>query len=807
MSYELVGTEVIRKRTMRVLVNYGKEDKPHLSSLAHILRSMGITAVSTAKDLTIGELLGQAKAASCSAIILNNEQTLRYCVPGEAPTVDKWRGSRLNFSVPTIIINKLEHIRTVPYGRWLLERDLSKLRSIFTPAQTFGYTVLEDTRQFPIALAELSRSIAIAYDIETKTFYPNGRVRSGNEYKILDKEWTNFEAGDIAEVGQTIISCASWTGIFADGKLRTYVLPLVDFGRDHWADDEDYAKALLFLRKSNNLRQPKIMHNGMYDATHSIRYHAAPHNWAYDTMGMAHAQWAELPQTLDFVASYELPDYIFWKDDSEEAAAKQDIEKYWGYNAKDTWYTARIAIQQLRTAPAYAQKNYAEKFKTVYPSLYCNFEGLLVDNNKRTELRSKSSKQLDTARSSLQTAFADPNFNPGSWQQVEKYLYRVIGAKKPNLGKSKSCTDEMNLKAVMMQHPLLARLCNAILKYREAQKAIGTYYDFLQFNGRLLYAINPFGTETERMACTSSSLWCGTQVQNIPLYAKEMLVADPGFELFEADNKQSEGRTTAYCSQEENLIAALEDAERDFYKTLGELFFEIPYEKVTKEFRNKVIKRIVHGSNYMMGENTFINNIIKEVEEGLEILYKAASVLGIHITPTPRKGKDKEMNLKQFAKMLLDSYHKPFKRIREWYKEIKHEVSTTSRLVSPLEHVRHFFGDIDTNHNVLRSAVAHQPQNLSVHILNTGFMRVYNELVIPGGGNIRLKAQIHDSIFGQIRIGTRDYYAPRILKCMDNPVVVHGRLLKIPVDIKFGNNWAEGDPVKNPNGTYDWKGH
>lgn len=782
---------------MRVLVNYSKDDKPHLSSLAHILRGMGVTAMSTAKDLTIGELLGYAKQTSCAAIILCNEQTLRYCVPGDKPSLDKWRGSRLNLSVPTIIVNKLEHIRTVPHGQWLLERDLAKLRNIFVKAAPFGYSVLEDTRQFPIALGELSRSIAIAYDIETKTYYPNGRVV--NEGDENDESIPR-------EVGKTIITCASWTGIFADGRLRTYVLPIVDFGVDHWKFDEDYSKTLLLLRRINRLAIPKIMHNGMYDCTHSIRYHAEPYYWCIDTMAMAHAQFSELPQTLDFVASYELPDYLYWKDDAESASKGKDIEKYWGYNAKDTWYTARIAIAQLRNAPAYAIRNYTEKFKTVYPSLYCNFEGLLIDNEERGKLRVKSVIQLDTARDALQVKFADKNFNPGSWQQVEKYVYKVFGAKKPNLGKSKSCTDEMNLKSVMTQHPLLARLCNDILKYREAQKAIGTYYDFLQYNGRLLYAINPFGTETERMACTSSSLWCGTQVQNIPGYAKSMLIADPGYEIFEADNKQSEGRTTAYCAQEENLIRALEDASKDFYKTLGELFFEIPYEKVTKEFRNKVIKRIVHGSNYMMGAGTFINNIIKEVEEGLEILYKAAAELKIIITPNPRKGRDNEMNLKQFAQMLLDSYHKPFPRVREWYKEIYREVATTSRLVSPLGHVRHFFGDIATNHNMLRSAVAHQPQNLSVTILNVGFMRVYNELVLPGNGDIRLKAQIHDSIFGQIRKGMREYYAPRILACMDNPVVVHGRRLSIPVDIKFGHNWAEGD-AKNPNGTYDWKGH
>jgi DNA polymerase I-like protein with 3'-5' exonuclease and polymerase domains len=577
-------------------------------------------------------------------------------------------------------------------------------------------------------------------------------------------------------------------------------LPLVDFGIDHWNNDSEYFQAIQFLRKTNKLSIPKVMHNGMYDATHLIRYHAEPYHYSLDTMALAHAEYAELPKTLDFVASYHLYDYIFWKDDSEEAAKKKDIEKYWAYNAKDTWYTARILAAQLRTAPAYAYKNYSSKFRTVYPALYCNFEGIKIDQEKRMESRTASLAQKAKALEGLQIKFADKNFNPGSWQQVEKYVYKVFGAKKPNIGKSKSATDEKNLKSVAEQHPLLARLVTDILDYREAQKAIGTYYDFIQREGRLLWALNPFGTETERMACSASSLWCGTQVQNIPPYAKSMLIADDGYELFEADNKQSEGRTTAYCAQEENLIRALENAEKDFYKTLGTLFFNIPYEQVTKAFRNDVLKRIVHGTNYMMGAKTFIENI------GVMILFKTAQQLDYKIVETPKKHRDEEKTLKQFAQMLLDSYHKPFPRVRKWYDEIKYEIDTTGYLVSPLGHTRKFFGDITSNHNMLRGAVAHQPQNLSVSILDRGLNRVYHELVIPGKGDIRLKAQIHDSIFGQIRLGMREYYAPRIIACMDNPILVHGRTLSIPVDIKFGHNWAEGDTDKNPNGTYEWKG-
>lgn len=770
---------------MRVLVNYGKEDKPRLGQLAYILQDHGISAFSTAHDLTLGELLKKASDASCNAILLSNESTLSQCVHEEKnnPTVDNWRGSRLNFSIPTFVINKLAHIDTVPYGRWLLNKDLEKLKSARRKPQLFTYEKLLRTKDFRGALADLKDAEAIYYDVETKTF---------------DSE------EDSLEVGATVITCASWTGIFHNGVLRTYTLPLIDFTRTHWENDVDYAKALMFLRAVNALPNIKAMHKGMYDATHSIRYHAEPINYSYDTMAAAHAQYAELPKDLAFVASYQLYDYVNWKGDAESASKNKDIEKYWAYNAKDTWHGARVMIEQLRTMPDYARTNFKEKFPLTYPTLYCNFEGMAIDADKRLEIRTEAEVALKAAQGRLRTKVADPSFNPGSWQQVEKYVYNVFGAKRPHIGKSKSCTDEKNLNSVATQHPLLARLTTDILTYRENQKAIGTYFDFLQFKGRLLWELNPFGTDTERMACSASSLWCGTQVQNIPGYAKVMLTADPGYEIFEADNKQSEGRTTAYCSQEEALIAALEDAERDFYKVLGTLFFDIPYEEVSDFFRNKVLKKIVHGTNYMMGAKTFIENI------GIMILYETAEKLGLKIVNVVKKNSKNEVTLTGFAKSLLEGYHKPFPRVREWYKEIYNEVKDTGLLVSPLGHTRMFFGDITRDHNMLRSAVAHQPQNLSGTILNKGVMRVYKDLVIPGNGDIRMKAQIHDSILGQWKIEMRDYYAPKVLECMRNPVTIHGRELIIPVDIKYGKVWAEREVLKdgtvlNPHGTVKWK--
>lgn len=773
---------------MKILVNYSKAEKGYLSALAYILNGMNIQAVSTAADLTIGELLSKAELTKCDAILLCNEATLAQCVPGKTPSLDAWRGTRLNMSTPIIVCNKLAHIHTVPHGEWLLRKDLGKIKHAKNPPVPFRFTALTETRMFADAWTELSSALLMSYDIETST--PNITKK---QEELLSPN------GEPIEVPFTHISCVSWTVLTKDFQLKTFVLPLVSFGQDHWTNDKDYEKAIRFMQKVNKLPVPKIMHNGMYDAFHSIRYHAEPHNYVLDTMVMCHAEFSELPKDLAFAASIHLDDYIYWKDDSEAAAKEKDIQKYWGYNGKDTWHTMRIALAWLRTAPAYARKNYAEKFHLSYPALYCNFEGFRIDQGKRSELRSESLIQLEKAKARLQEIFADPNFNPGSWQQVEKYVYKVFGAKKPGMGKSKSGTDEKNLKAVAEQHPLLARICHEILDYREASKAIGTYFDFYQYKGRLLWGLNPFGTETERMACSSSPLWCGTQVQNIPGYAKAMLIADEGYELFEIDNSQSEARCTAYCSQETALIAALEDTTRDFYRTLGTLFFDMPYEEVTDFFRNKVLKKIVHGTNYMMGAGTFIENI------GVRILHETASKLSLTLVEIPKKNAKNELTIKAFAKNLLDAYHKPFPRVREWYKEIFNEIAATQKLTGPLGHVRHFFGDIQKNHNMLRGAVAHQPQNLSVTVLNIGFRKVYEELVLPSHGEFRIKAQIHDSILGQYKKEKRDFYLPRLQALCHNPVVIHGRTLVIPTDVKYGQVWKEAD-ADNPNGTVKYKG-
>lgn len=757
---------------MRILVNYDPKEQNFLSVLQFFLRQKKLEAIATNATLSIGELIAKAQVAKCQAIFCCNESTLQNLVPNDKATLDNYRGSVLKFSIPCLIGNSLAHTQTIEYGSWLLSRDLDKLFRLGEKVPPFEFSVLQTTELQEEAYTFLSNSVLIAYDIETKT--------------IDTPE-------DSIEVSDTIITCCSWAGLGKDGSIKTFVLPLVDFLEDHWKTDYSYKAALLLMRRINALDIPKVMHNGMYDALHSIIYRAEPNNWTLDTMAMAWCEFTSLPKTLDFVASLTLLDYIQWKDEAAASSKSKDIARYWAYNAKDSFTTLRICMFYLNNLPAYAKKNYSIQFKFVYPFLYCAFEGILINNNTRLALKAQAEAKQVKALQSLRTCLADPLFNPSSPKQVKNYIYDVFGAVSPGIGtkldsatgkkvKVVQGTSEKNLLTVGEQHPLLLRLTTAIIEYREAQKAIGTYFTFLQKNSRLLYSIDPFGTETGRASARSSSLWCGTQIQNVPKYAKGMLVADEGFTLIEIDNKQSEGFCTAFLSGDEQMIASLSDRTKDFYTTLGTLFFGIPYEQVTKEFRNKVLKRINHGASYRMGAATFVSNVDKK-----DLIFGAAT-LGIKITMAkiPKAG---EMTLKEFAQLCLDKFHAPFPKVKEWYADIKLRIVTTGRLVSPLGFTRIFFNSDKLTYTQQTAAIAHEPQNLSVSILNIGLWRIWG-LVKESNGDFRLKAQIHDSVLAQFRT-SKPELAEEMNNRLQNPVKIGKRTLLIPTDAKTGQTWKE----------------
>jgi len=424
---------------------------------------------------------------------------------------------------------------------------------------------------------------------------------------------------------------------------RSYVLPV------------DSVYNLYWMRKFNDLPVQKIFQNGKYDNAYLLRYNSPVRNWLWDTQHFFHCWYSELPKDLAFLNAFFLRKVVYWKDLAETT----DLYEYYKYNAMDTWATANVWTQQLCRAPDWARRNYTLEFPLVFPCLLAEMTGLRRDHDALVRARSTVDSEEEAALSSLRRMLGAPGFNPGSPVQV-KNLLKLLGC-----GDIDS-TNEKDLAKVKLRHPLNARIIDKILTIRGLRKLATTYLrtdadgeiqkstgklkgGAKEFHGRVLYNLNPHGTDTARLASREHHFWCGLQIQNIPRgepgepsHTKTTICADDGFYLGESDLEQAESRDTAYISGDTALIAAV-SSSRDFHSHNASAFFGSTYESIYDDATGKtkdkplrdLSKRTNHGANYNMGSEVMVDTMgldkVWMAKKLLNLPYIAASAVAEHL--------------------------------------------------------------------------------------------------------------------------------------------------------------------------------
>jgi len=701
----------------------------------------------------------------------------------KAPSLANYAGSvfRLDTGkedgsyIEIVFVHPLKHTFTVPYGKFLLRRYVSKLvrKGEWMQKIPFSWSLCTP-ESFESDLAALQTSFLTSIDIET--FKESAQIR-----------------------------CVAFCGFYytPDGHISAHavVLPI----------DSPYALALL-RKLCWEVKAPKVFQNGKYDNNYLLRYSAPVYNYVYDTANMFHCWYSELPKDLAAINSFFVRDSMYWKD----MAHTDDLQEYYHYNALDTYATGCCAIAWMLEAPKWAKENYLLEFPTVFPCVLAEMTGIARDMD-RLELARKEQQDLDDSLvASLRNVLGEPNFNPGSPKQVVQLL-KLLGCK------DITSSDEKSLTKAKFRHPFNGRVLGYIAKSRKARKLLTTYLttedkakEFHRLDGtgnRILYALNPHGTDTSRLASKEHHFWTGLQIQNIPRgkLVKQTLVADPGFYLAEVDLEQAESRDTAYISGEEKLIEAVEGT-RDFHAHNVEAFFGVAYDKIYDDVNKVVIdkklrdigKRVNHGANYNMGWSVLIDTM------GEEKIILARNLLGL----------PKVWSLKEVAEFLLEGFHKTYPKIREtMYKGIVAEIGSTKMLSSKaLHHVRpldeealyrvedeyegaikvypswtrYCFGDPTKSKMTLNSYVAHPPQSLNAQTLNKAWIKVFHTIAINPihADNFKLCAQVHDSILFQYRIG-HEYLCDMVKDCMEIPITIKAydgkiRTFTVPAGVKRG---------------------
>lgn len=597
----------------------------------------------------------------------------------------------------------------------------------------------------------------------------------------LEETWNGIDSSKICAVdietsrdGLRITSC-SYTWLNPD--LATTTTRVVR------CKPEDYPFCITAIRRLNATASPKVMQNGKYDSSYFMRFDMPLNNWIYDTYHMNHAIFAELPRDLAFVSSFYLDNFRFWKDE-----AGRNLYEYNGKDTHNTLWTFLAQMLFVQDAEyQYAIKNYLLLFPVIFPALSCAMDGMEVDEEIRLDLLAKEEIQKETARLRINNLIGEEHFNPSSPKQV-KELMAAFG------WKDNKSTDAKTLKKWKEKDSVFGhRLVTCILDYRHSVKAIGTYFQVSLLNGRLMYSLDPSGTETGRMASRESAFWCGTQIQNIPPYARAMVKAEDGWMFGAVDKAQSESYCTGYISRDLNLIRAVTTSP-DFHCQNASMFFGIPFEelydadyidpdtgergKVLNKAIRKLGKPVNHGANYNMGPDVLLDTM------GESEVIKAKNLLKLPA----------DMQLRSVCEYLLLCFDKTYPRIRgEWYKEIVLEVLRTGKLTLPsVGYVRRTFLRPNKNKLDLNACVAHKPQSLSVHLVNKAFKKVWYELQIKKySGKFRLKAQVHDEILFIAKPDLLDSVCHEVADIMVIPTKVEGRTMTIPSTIAKGKYWSE----------------
>ena len=721
---------------------------------------------------TLYEIESYCKERDITRVLTTSPTLLSKISGRDKPKIDNFAGSYFTRNgIEYVVLDPLEQTVTVPHGKFMLERFVSKLTKphnwIKTPE--FKWRIIKSEHDFDVAHDFLSGSTIIAVDIET---FKN----------------------------PLSIRCIGYTGLqlSPEGELETFsfVLPLTELYHLKW------------MRSLNSIQVPKALQNGKYDHAYLARYNSPVWGWFWDTATMMHSWYCELPKDLAALQAFFVREAAYWKD----MADSSDLETYYLYNAKDTWATALVVWAWIHEAPDWAKRNYLMEFPVNFPAHLSEMTGIDRDFSRLEQSRNEIDTAIAAKLKSLNTILGTENFNVNSPPQM-KALLKVLGC-----GNMESADDKHLAKAAF-KHPLNARVIDYIrgvpksddpelAGVRALRKIKSTYLrtdaditkqspgGAKEFNGKVLYSLIPHGTDSGRLASRDHHFWCGLQLQNMPSgkLVKRTLKAPEGFYFGEADLEQAETRDTAYITGDAALINAV-NSERDFHSINTSAFFGVPYESVYDDRLKRVInkalrnlaKRVNHGANYNMGPDVMVDTM------GEKTIYEAARLLKL-----PR-----HLSAREIAAHLLEQFAKTYPVVRYDYQQwVISTVVTTHMLVGATGWTRYCFGDPRKSKPTLNSYIAHNPQSLNAMVLNKAFLRVFYDIALhpEHSKHFRLVGQIHDSIPFFYRHG-HEYLCDMVKERMEIPVRIKDikgveREFTVPAALKVGKLNEAGELVR-----------
>lgn len=251
---------------------------------------------------------------------------------------------------------------------------------------------------------------------------------------------------------------------------------------------------------------------------------------------------------------------------------------------------------------------------------------------------------------------------------------------------------------------------------------------------------------------------------------RSIVKAPPGYSLISADLSAAEAWVVAYLANDENMKKYLQlkkihefAASVIFDKTLDTI---LPLERYTGKKAN-------HSLNYKTSAEELVRSINKE---------------GV-ITISVAKGK-----------IYYTKWHSVF-NVKYWWAEIEQRMYRDRTIITCYGRKRVFYGQI--NSDLLKEATAYEPQSTVADHMNGavqkeigiegGLKKLYEDIVIPSGGYIRMIQTAYDSILIECPTSLCKEIGEQTVSILTRPLMVNGQTFTIPVDCDiYPERWGEG---------------
>jgi len=435
-------------------------------------------------------------------------------------------------------------------------------------------------------------------------------------------------------------------------------------------------------------------------------------------------------------------------------------ETFWKYNCMDAAVTYEIAEVLEKEMKEFGVFEFYNKF--VHPLipvlLKMQMRGVKINQGVREKAMKEYEDNTREMQKKLDGAVGYA-VNVMSPKQLQTLLYDDLGLPPQyKKGSVRVTTNEEAINNLAKKFP--SPVFDLILTIRGNRKIIGTYLnDEGKPDGRMRCSYVIGGTETGRLSSRESVFRTGTNLQNFPPgVCRRMLEADEGKVMIAADQSQAEARVVAYLAEENRMIDVFVNGEDIHQLTADSLPFGFmpsgsAYENVPNP-RRLFAKKHVHAFNYGEGELTFARRARIE---------------------------------RKVAGMIRDKYFDKFPRIKAWHMKTQAMLGKSRTMTTPMGRRRTFFGL--WGEQLFREAYAFVPQATVADINNLALIRLGEEECL---------LTTHDEIVVQCKDNREDIEGTiaRIREAFNIPILVNGRELLIPIELKIGKNWDEMEKIK-----------